>query len=37
VHAPARGYLIDGGFAQVVAPILDRHGLRHEPMPVYRQ
>jgi len=32
VHAPARGYIIDGGFAHVVAPILDRHGLRYQPI-----
>jgi zinc carboxypeptidase len=32
VHAPARGYIIDGGFAHVVAPILERHGLRYEPI-----
>ena len=27
IHAPATGYLVDGGFASIVAPILDRHGI----------
>jgi hypothetical protein len=27
VRAPATGYIVDGGFAAVVAPILDRHGI----------
>lgn len=27
VTAPRAGYIIDGGFASVVAPILDRHGI----------
>ena len=27
VTAPRAGYIIDGGFASVVAPLLDRHGI----------
>lgn len=27
VTAPRAGYIIDGGFAPVVAPVLDRHGI----------
>jgi hypothetical protein len=29
IHVPRRGYLIDGGFAPVVAAVLDRHALRY--------
>ena len=29
IHAPRAGYVIDGGFAAMVAQVLDRHGLRH--------
>jgi len=29
IHVPRGGYLIDGGFAPVVAAVLDRHGLRY--------
>ena len=30
VTAPARGYIIDGGYAALVAPLLEAHGLRWE-------
>jgi hypothetical protein len=30
ISVPRAGYLIDGGFAQIVATVLDRHGLRYE-------
>ncbi len=29
VTAPRAGYVVDGGFASVVAPVLDRHGIRY--------
>ena len=29
VHAPRGGYVVDGGFAAMVAAVLDRHGLRY--------
>jgi len=29
VNVPREGYIIDGGFAAVVAPILDRHGIAY--------
>lgn len=29
VTAPRAGYVIDGGFAPVVAPVLDRHGIAY--------
>jgi hypothetical protein len=29
IHVPRAGYLIDGGFAPLVAAMLDRHGLRY--------
>ncbi len=29
VTAPRAGYVIDGGFASVVAPVLDRHGITY--------
>jgi Zinc carboxypeptidase len=29
VHVPRAGYLVDGGFAPLVAAVLDRHGLRY--------
>lgn len=27
VHVPQAGYIVDGGYAAIVAPILDRHGV----------
>jgi zinc carboxypeptidase len=32
VKVPRGGYIIDGGFAQQVAAVLDRHGIMHVPM-----
>jgi hypothetical protein len=32
VAVPREGYIIDGGFAPVVAAELDRHGIQHEPI-----
>lgn len=29
IHVPRAGYVIDGGFAPMVARVLDRHGLRY--------
>lgn len=29
IHVPRAGYLVDGGFAPLVAAMLDRHGLRY--------
>jgi hypothetical protein len=29
IHAPRAGYVVDGGFAPLVAGVLDRHGLRY--------
>jgi hypothetical protein len=29
IRAPQAGYLIDGGFARMVAAVLDRHGVRY--------
>jgi len=31
-NVPREGYIIDGGFAPVVAAVLDRHGIQHEPI-----
>ncbi|HVK85569.1 MAG TPA: M14 family zinc carboxypeptidase [Kofleriaceae bacterium] len=30
VRAPAHGYVVEGGFAALVAPILERHGIVYE-------
>ncbi|HET7502737.1 MAG TPA: M14 family zinc carboxypeptidase [Kofleriaceae bacterium] len=32
IHVPRAGYVIDGGFASMVARMLDRHGLRYLPV-----
>ncbi len=32
VDVPRGGYVIDGGFAKLVAQILDRHGIQHRPV-----
>lgn len=32
VTAPRRGYIVDGGFAPVVAPLLDVHGITYRPI-----
>ncbi len=32
VSAPRGGYIIDGGYAAKIAPILDRHGIVHVPV-----
>jgi hypothetical protein len=32
-HVPVEGYVIDGGFAAIVAPILERHGIRTTKIP----
>jgi hypothetical protein len=32
LRAPRAGYIIDGGFATLVASVLDRHGLRYLPV-----
>ena len=29
IHAPRAGYIVDGGFAQMIAALLARHGLRY--------
>jgi len=29
IHVPRAGYLVDGGFAPLVAPVLEHHGLRY--------
>jgi hypothetical protein len=29
VRVPRAGYIVDGGFASLIAPILDRHGVRY--------
>jgi hypothetical protein len=29
VHVPKAGYIIDGGFAAQLAPVLDHHGIRY--------
>jgi len=29
VRLPAEGYVVEGGFAALVAPVLERHGIRH--------
>jgi hypothetical protein len=31
VTAPRTGYIVDGGFAKLIAPVLDAHGIRYEP------
>ena len=31
VTAPKTGYIVDGGFAPMVAKLLDHHGIRYEP------
>jgi hypothetical protein len=31
-HVPVEGYVIDGGFAAIVRPILERHGIRTQPI-----
>jgi hypothetical protein len=31
IRAPYGGYLVDGGFARAVAPVLEAHGIRYEP------
>ncbi len=37
VDVPRGGYIIDGGFAQQVAAVLDRHGLIHTPIPGFTE
>jgi hypothetical protein len=32
-HVPVEGYVIDGGFAAIVGPILERHGIRTTKIP----
>lgn len=32
VRVPAQGYIIDGGFAALLAPILEHHGITYEPI-----
>jgi hypothetical protein len=32
VRVPAQGYIIDGGFAALLAPVLDHHGITYEPI-----
>lgn len=32
VRVPAKGYVIDGGYAALLAPVLDHHGITYEPL-----
>lgn len=32
VRVPAQGYVIEGGFAAILAPVLDHHGVAYEPI-----
>ena len=32
IDVPRAGYIVDGGFAKLVAAVLDRHGIRYQPI-----